>query len=732
MNSRPRVLLLVVLASVVAPCWPPSVRGADRVPSGREDAYRFNNLGVALMEQFRFADAAEQFKKALVAEPKLPMAKINLALALFYVPDVPAARKEAEEAAALAPAAPQPRYLLALIARMDNRGDDAIASLKPVLEADPKDLGANLVLGQVYLQQRKFEEAVAVFRTAAAAEPYNVSAAYNLGVALTRGGQREEGAAQMAHFQELRESAYKTSFGQTYMEQGRYAETVSSTGAEAELVDPKTPPVTFTEAAGMAPAVVAAAAPPALLGRSLEPAEVPAAIRAGGRAALTLVDLDGDGALDAIDVRGGALRVLRNAGGRLTDATPDSGLAGVEGRAVVAGDYDNDGKPDLLVLKPGGLALFHNEGGGRFKDVTVAAQLPPYPHIALVRGLRGHRPRRRPRRVRGRPRGPRGHRGAGRPLAFPTGFAPAPSLLLRNNGDGTFTDITARARSGRPATPSRSCRPTSTTAATSTSSCSATTPRRPFSRTCATARSRTWRRSVGLAARGPFLSAAAADVNKDGFTDFFLGTASGPSLLALSDGRGGFSLPPAPDGRRARCAAQLVDYDDDGLLDLAGRDPAGVPLLRNLGADVRRRDARRRWRHGLRGPALGGAALADRRPRRRRRRGRARATTAGGAPLPARTRAATRNRSFPVRLAGRVSNRDGVGAKVEMRAGSLRQKLETSATAPAGRPGRRRVRPRRARTRPTRCACSGPPGSCRRETESRRRPAARARAPPST
>src|SRR5258706_8655707 len=271
-KSRALVLLLLVLASGTAPGWPRPVPGADPLPPGREDAYRFNNLGVALMEQFRFADAAEQFRKALLAEPKLVMAKINLAIALFYVPDVPAARKEAEEAAARAPDAPQPRYLLALIARMDNRGDDAMASLKPVLEADPKDLGANLVLGQVYLQQRKFEQAVAVFRTAAAAEPYNVSAAYNLGVALTRGGQREEGATQMAHFQELRESGYKTTFGQTYMEQGRYAEAVASTGAEGDLVDPKTPAGAFTgeKGAGTSPA----AASPALLGRSLKPAEV--------------------------------------------------------------------------------------------------------------------------------------------------------------------------------------------------------------------------------------------------------------------------------------------------------------------------------------------------------------------------------------------------------------------------------------------------------------------------
>ena len=49
-------------------------------------------------------------------------------------------------------------------------------------------------------------------------------------------------------------------------------------------------------------------------------------------------------------------------------------------------------------------------------------------------------------------------------------------------------------------------------------------------------------------------------------------------------------------------------------------------------------------------------------------------------------RGGNRNRSFALRLRGRVSNRDGVGAKVEIRAGSLRQKLETSAAVPMAAP----------------------------------------------
>src|SRR4029453_18543174 len=45
-----------------------------------------------------------------------------------------------------------------------------------------------------------------------------------------------------------------------------------------------------------------------------------------------------------------------------------------------------------------------------------------------------------------------------------------------------------------------------------------------------------------------------------------------------------------------------------------------------------------------------------------------------------------RNHSLPVRLAGLVSNRTGTGAKVEVRAGSLHQKLETYAVTPAPAP----------------------------------------------
>src|SRR5688572_15347330 len=214
-------------------------------PNAREEAYRANNTGVALLEQFKHKEAADAFRRALQLDPGLTLARINLGIALFNVPDLPPAQKELQAAAASAPTAPQPHYLLGLVGKTQNRTEEAIASFRKVLSIDPNDVGANINLGQLLAQQRKYPEAIAVLRTAVAAEPYNATALYNLGTSLMRGGQREEGQKVIAQFQELRQRGTGTTLGTNYLEQGRYAEAIASTGAEPGLVDKRTPEVHF-------------------------------------------------------------------------------------------------------------------------------------------------------------------------------------------------------------------------------------------------------------------------------------------------------------------------------------------------------------------------------------------------------------------------------------------------------------------------------------------------------
>ena len=228
-----------------------------------EEAYRANNIGVALLEQFKYKEAADAFKRALQLDPKLAVARINLGIALYNVPDLPGAQREMQTAIALTPTAPQPHYILGLTAKTQNRPEEAIAAFQRVLKIDPNDVGANINLGQLYAQQRKYPEAIAALRTALAAEPYNATALYNLGQSLMRSGQRDEGEKVIKQFQELRQRGSGSTLGTNYLEQGRYAEAIVSTGAEPALVDRAVPAVTFTDATAHFCQAVQPAAPPA-------------------------------------------------------------------------------------------------------------------------------------------------------------------------------------------------------------------------------------------------------------------------------------------------------------------------------------------------------------------------------------------------------------------------------------------------------------------------------------
>jgi hypothetical protein len=60
--------------------------------------------------------------------------------------------------------------------------------------------------------------------------------------------------------------------------------------------------------------------------------------------------------------------------GHFTDAIVGSGLdLSFYGMGVAVGDYDNDGLPDVLITAVGGNHLFHNEGRGKFREATQSA-----------------------------------------------------------------------------------------------------------------------------------------------------------------------------------------------------------------------------------------------------------------------------------------------------------------------------------------------------------------------
>jgi len=190
---------------------------AGRAPSfaTREGAYRANNRGVALLEQFHHQEAAKAFRDALDIDPDLALARLNLAVALFNASDWPQAREAAQAAVRALPESPHAHYLAGLIARSQNQSDEAKAAFTKVLSLDPADVGSLVNLGQLHLQERRYAEAVECFRAAEQAEPYNTTALYNLGVALNRSGRQNEGQGVLERFRVLRESGYGSVLGQS-------------------------------------------------------------------------------------------------------------------------------------------------------------------------------------------------------------------------------------------------------------------------------------------------------------------------------------------------------------------------------------------------------------------------------------------------------------------------------------------------------------------------------------
>lgn len=147
-------------------------------------------------------------------------------------------------------------------------------------------------------------------------------------------------------------------------------------------------------------------------------------------------------------------RLFRNNGnGTFTDVTEKAVLTGSGYDVGVAiGDYDNDGYEDIFVAGVYRNTLYHNNGDGTFTDVTEKAGLahPDKQYgplwsvgavwvdinndglldLFVVNYLRWDRSSEPPCKGNGKP-----------DYCPPKFFDPLPNQLFRNNGDGTFTDI---------------------------------------------------------------------------------------------------------------------------------------------------------------------------------------------------------------------------------------------------------------------------------------------------
>ena len=258
-----------------------------------------------------------------------------------------------------------------------------------------------------------------------------------------------------------------------------------------------------------------------------------------------LLDYDDDGWIDLLLVDGGSLadpavagrarhRLYRNNRGTFVDVSAAAGIRhSGYGMGACAGDVDNDGRTDVYLTSYGANTLYRNAGGGAFADVTRAAgvgltgwstscafvdvDLDADLDLFVVNYLDAAKDNNRfcgdpERRMR--------------VYCHPLNYDGLPPVLYRNDGKGTFTDVSAGSGIGRHA--------------------------------------------------GNGLGVAVGDYDDDGDPDLFVANDGVPNFLFRNDGGGRFSevgllagVSVARDGKaRAGMGTEFADYNGDGRLDL--------------------------------------------------------------------------------------------------------------------------------------------------------------------
>ncbi|MFQ6039979.1 MAG: CRTAC1 family protein [Candidatus Poribacteria bacterium] len=393
-------------------------------------------------------------------------------------------------------------------------------------------------------------------------------------------------------------------------------------------------------------------------------------------------DYDNDGDLDVYITNFGANSLLRNDGNDVfTDVTAQAGVgdAGI-GLKSAFGDYDNDGDLDLYVGNVGANMLYRNEGDGHFIEVTAQSGVGDlgfsadvafvdYDHdgdldlyvanyIALPQTLENVQLESLPGQT---------------------------NTLYRNNGDGTFTDVTDEAGVGGEERKSRQIIPTDFDNDNDIDLyiVNEDAPNLLYSNLRGGKFKDVAEQVMTLNSIGG-LNAAIGDYNADGRMDIYLATVEGSkNLLYRNESPNGFAIESKSksilNATLKILSSGFLDYDNDGYLDLFLLAQDSTPgrtdkafLFRNRG--------NRRFDDVSDATGLSQIQLKD-----------SQRFISGdydndgdtdilikqdNALTILRNEGGNANNWLKLRLAGKKNNRDGIASKLEAKAGIFYQKRE--------------------------------------------------------
>lgn len=684
-----------LLLSVLALCGLTgklTTTGQDRNPSPIQHLLSQNSLGVVLMEQFKYQEAFQRFSAMIQQDPEFVPGHVNQGIAYFNLQDYDNSLISLGRALELDEAQIQAFYVRGLIYRNRDQVEEAITEFLKVNAHDPRDPSTNYFLGLLFSRQGNYTQAIQYLQRVVSEQPYNASAQYNLAIARLRSGDRIAGTQSMNEFRRLQGMFGTTTIGLQYLEQGKYSlviDNIPERYLPEQFTSDNPINVTFTEVAASARLRFKHAGPGQsdLQVKSRE--ELEGEIVPFMGSGLAFADYDGDGWMDLFlanaSSQGAQGALFHNQqDGTFREITDMAGISH-SGKTMAAlwGDFNNDTKVDLYLINYGSNILYQNNRDGTFSNVTFESGLGDpswgmggvavdFDHDGDLDILVSNfvNPDSLPPNQ----------------TLFPEGFSGAENKLYRNNGDGTFLDVSRAAglseNNGK--TLAALCTDFDNSRDIDFYLVNLDSANQLFSNL----RDGTFQdvaASATVAGSGAGAGVGIGDLNRDGYMDLLLPTTNNVQLLLGKPNKTYESTTlPLPETGVTVHGAHPLDFDNDGDLDVLlviaplvnksdpPEDFQNFYLLENRNGSFRDISGPSGL-DGIRSLPIRGLSVAD-----FDRDGDLdfAANVNGSSPLLFRNDGGNQNNWITIQASGTNSNRSGIGSKVEVKSGRLYQKAE--------------------------------------------------------